>query len=174
MPDALAWRGRYLVTTATDTEDQALRSEFAARAFKPIVVDAEKLSYVEYFRSDIGRVYHVRTSAGSGGASGSFVTGKNAVELLMPEYVISIGVCFGLREDQQQIGDIVVSEHIHDYERLRVSDTKPEDRGPTREAAPVLLSRARANLALWDGAPVHIGTIVSGRSSWIIMIFVSS
>jgi nucleoside phosphorylase len=89
--------------------------------------------------------------------------GKNAIEFLSPEYVISVGVCFGLREDKQAIGDIVVSEHIHDYEKFRVSDLRPEDRGPTREAAPVLLSRARASLAIWMGATVHVGTVASGE-----------
>jgi nucleoside phosphorylase len=77
--------------------------------------------------------------------------------------VISVGVCFGLRKDRQRIGDVVVSEHIHDYERFRVSPSRPEDRGATREAAPVLLSRARASLAIWNGASVHIGTVVSGE-----------
>lgn len=164
MTNAHSWIGKYLIMTATDNEDQALRTEFAARGFtRPIVQNADRLSYVEYFRSDIGRVYHVRTSAGSGGASGAFIMGKNAIELLKPEYVISVGVCFGLREDKQRIGDIIISEHVHDYEKFRVSPTRPEDRGATREAAPVLLSCARANLAIWLGATVHVGTVVSGE-----------
>src|SRR5260221_8292877 len=122
MTDAQSWKGKYLIMTATDSEDRALRTELAAGGFtRPIVQNAERLSYVEYFRSDIGRVYHVRTSAGSGGASGAFIIGKNAIELLKPEYMISVGVCFGLRKDKQCFGDIVVSEHIHDYERFRVS-----------------------------------------------------
>ncbi len=62
MTDGWAWKGKYLIMTATDSEDLALRTEFAARGFsKPIVQNAERFSYVEYFRSDIGRVYHVRT-----------------------------------------------------------------------------------------------------------------
>jgi nucleoside phosphorylase len=164
MTDAQSWKGKYLIMTATDSEDHALRTEFTARGFTtPVVRNAERFSYVEYFRSDIGRVYHVRTSAGSGGASGAFIMGKNAVDLLTPEYVVSVGVCFGLREDKQKIGDIVISEYVHDYERLRLSTTDFQDRGATRESAPVLLSRARASLAIWNGASVHIGTIVSGE-----------
>jgi nucleoside phosphorylase len=164
MTGARPWRANYLIMTATDTEDRALRAELSARGFTaPIVHNAERLSYVEYFRSDIGRVYHVRTSTGSGGASGATIMGKNAIELLNPEYIISVGVCFGLREEKQSIGDIVVSEHIHDYERFRVAPSQSEDRGATRESAPVLLSRARASLAIWCGASVHVGTVVSGE-----------
>jgi nucleoside phosphorylase len=142
-----------------------MREFFAINAAptSPIVQHKERFSYVEYFRSDIGRVYHVRTSSGSGGASGAFIMGKNAIESLDPEYVISVGICFGLREEKQKIGDIVVADHVHDYERFRLSPTKPEDRGATREAAPVLLSRVRANLAIWQGASVHVGTVVSGE-----------
>jgi nucleoside phosphorylase len=164
MTDTETWRGKYLVMTATDSEDVALRAEFRIRGFsEPIVQNTERLSYVEYFRSDIGRVYHVRSSTGSGGASGAFIVGKNAIALLEPEYVISVGACFGLRKDKQCIGDIVISEHIHDYERFRISSSRPEDRGATREAAPVLLSRARASLAIWNGVSVHIGTVMSGE-----------
>jgi hypothetical protein len=123
--------------TATDIEDGALRAEFAARGFTaPIVQNSDKMSYVEYRRSDIGRVCHVRTSAGSSGSSGAFIMAKNAVDQLRPDYVISVGVCFGLREENQALGDIIVSEYIHDYERIRLSASRPEDRGPTREASP--------------------------------------
>jgi nucleoside phosphorylase len=164
MPDSASWRIKYLIMTATDIEDRALRVEFKARGFTaPIVQNLDKLSYVEYRRSDIGRVCHVRTSAGSSGSSGAFIMGKNAVDQLKPDYVISVGVCFGLREEDQALGDIVVSEYIHDYERVRVSVSRAEDRGPTREASPALLSRARASLAIWNGVPVHIGPIASGE-----------
>jgi nucleoside phosphorylase len=164
MTDAQSWKGKYLIMTATDSEDHALRTEFSTRGFTtPIIQNTERFSYVEYFRSGIGRIYHVRTSAGSGGASGAFIMGKNAIDLLKPEYVISVGVCFGLREDKQCIGDVVISEYVHDYERLRLSTTDFQDRGATREAGPVLLSRARASLAIWNGATVHIGTVVSGE-----------
>jgi nucleoside phosphorylase len=48
-------------------------------------------------------------------------------------------------------------------EKERVSETKPEDRGATREAGPVLLSRARANAIIWDKAPLDFGTVASGE-----------
>jgi nucleoside phosphorylase len=89
--------------------------------------------------------------------------GKNSVDRLNPRFVISVGICFGLQEKKQQLGDVVISEMIHDYERQRVSKDRPEDRGATRESSPQLLSRARANLIIWRKANVHIGTIVSGE-----------
>jgi len=89
--------------------------------------------------------------------------GKNCIERLDPEYVISVGICFGLREDKQFLGDIVISEFIHDYEKMRYSEKRFEDRGATREASPRLLSRARATLAVWSGPTVHIGVVASGE-----------
>jgi len=89
--------------------------------------------------------------------------GKNAIDRLNPKYVISVGICFGLQETKQALGDVVISEMIHDYERQRVSKVRPEDRGATRESGPQLLSRARANMVLWTKAPLHFGTIISGE-----------
>jgi nucleoside phosphorylase len=164
MPDALSWKGQYLIVTATDLEDRVLQKSLDERGFSnPVIVNEERFSYVERFRSDVGRIFHLRTSAGSGGASGAFIMGKNAVDRLKPKFVISVGICFGLQEKKQQLGDVVISEMIHDYERQRVSKEQPEDRGATRESSPQLLSRARANLFIWKKANVHIGTIVSGE-----------
>ncbi|NOJ46463.1 5'-methylthioadenosine/S-adenosylhomocysteine nucleosidase family protein [Bradyrhizobium archetypum] len=164
MPDALGWKGRYLIFTATDIEDTELHSAMKARGFSdPVVEHRDKFTCLTRFRADIGRVFHVRTSAGSGGASGAMIMGTNAIEDLKPQFVISVGICFGLSEPKQRLGDIVVSEMIQDYERKRVSQLRPEDRGPKREVGPTLLSRARAQRAIWDGAPVHVGAVASGE-----------
>jgi purine-nucleoside phosphorylase len=164
MPDALTWKGQYLIVTATDLEDRILQQVLDEKGFsQPVVVNDERFSYIERFRADVGRIFHLRTSAGSGGASGAFIMGKNAIDRLNPKYVISVGICFGLQEKKQNLGDVVVSEMIHDYEKQRVSKERPEDRGATRESAPQLLSRARANQVLWTKSNLHIGTIVSGE-----------
>ena len=67
------------------------------------------------------------------------------------------------KKKKQALGDVVVSEMVHDYERQRVSEKRPEDRGATRESSPQLLSRARANLIIWTKAAVHVGTVLSGE-----------
>lgn len=130
MPDALTWKGQHLIVTATDLEDRVLQKVLDVRGFSaPVVVHDERFSYIERFRADVGRVFHLRTSAGSGDASGAFIMGKNAIDRLNPKYVISAGICFGLQESKQRLGDVVVSEMIHDYEKQRVSKERPEDRG---------------------------------------------
>ena len=164
MPDALTWKGQYLIVTATEVEDRILHTVLTERGFsQPVVVNTDKFSYLERFRSDVGRIFHLRTSAGSGGSSGAFIMGKNAIDRLNPQFVVSVGICFGLQETKQAIGDVVVSDMIRDYEKQRVSKEKPEDRGATRESGSQLLSRARANMLVWQKAPVHVGTIVSGE-----------
>lgn len=164
MPDALTWKGQYLVVTATDVEDRVLQTVLGERGFsQPTVMHDERFAYVERFRSDVGRIFHLRTSAGSGGSSGAFIMGKNAIDRLNPKYVISVGICFGLQESKQTLGDVVISEYIHDYEKQRVSKERPENRGATREGSPILLSRARANMIVWKKAALHVGAIVSGE-----------
>jgi nucleoside phosphorylase len=164
MPDALGWKGKYLIFTATDIEDAELHSTMKTRGFSdPVVENHSKFTCLTRFRADIGRVFHVRTSAGSGGASGAIIMGTNAIDDLRPQFVISVGICFGLDESKQRLGEIVVSEMIHDYEKKRVSQLRPEDRGPKREVGSTLLSRARAQRAIWDGASVHVGAVASGE-----------
>lgn len=164
MPDALSWKGKYLILTATDVEDTELHSAMTRRGFGPPTPEhRETFSCITRFRADVGRVFHVRTSAGSGGASGATILGKSAIDELKPKFVISVGICFGLDEKRQTLCDVVISEMIHDYEKKRVSEVRAEDRGATREAGPTLLSRARAQRTVWGGVPVHVGPVASGE-----------
>ena len=49
---------------------------------------------------------------GSGGPGGSLVTIKNAVQVLKPKAVISSGICSGLKPDETNLGDVVVSAKL--------------------------------------------------------------
>ena len=49
---------------------------------------------------------------GSGGPGGSLITIKNAVQVLRPKAVISSGICSGLKPDETNLGDVVVSAKL--------------------------------------------------------------
>ena len=87
---------------------------------------------------------------------------------LSPSAVIMVGIAFGLDENKQQIGDILVSRQLVAYDSQRVgSDPEGEQlihiRGD-RVSAPVwLLDRFKAGLQTWQEPPrVCIGLILSG------------
>ena len=76
---------------------------------------------------DIGRVYFgsagsgdqeklkialIKCSKGSAGPSGSSVALKNAVWILGPKAVFSVGTCIGLNSEVVKLGDVVVSSKL--------------------------------------------------------------
>ncbi len=168
-----SWGSNYLILTATDVEDEVLREALTARGFSPpTIIHGASLSSVFYFRKDVGKLHHVRTSAGSIGTSGSLLMARNAISELKPKFVISYGICFGLNEKKQSLDDIVVSDSVFEYEKQRVSAARPEDRGSIRDASAALLSRVRAQQAIWQGTPIHIGLVASGEKLVDDAIFV--
>lgn len=64
--------------------------------------------------------------------------------------VIMLGICFGFNEDQQDIGDVIVSKSIQNYETCRIGETEEIPRGVTYEADECLYN-AFNNLAFsWE------------------------
>jgi nucleoside phosphorylase len=110
---------------------------------------------------------------GSAGTAGSHMSVKEAINALSPLYVIMVGIAFGTNPDRQNIGDILVSRHIQDYDPQRVSlgaDNKPvfEPRGDRVMASPHLLGLFMAGQYsppnIWSGKPpkIDFGLILSG------------
>ncbi|CAH3189109.1 unnamed protein product, partial [Porites evermanni] len=82
-----------------------------------------------YYHKDVGYVYFnkvqsheekvkvalLRCSEGAVGPSSSLIAVKNAVPILQPKAVISVGVCSGLNPDKTKLGDVVVSAKLTTY-----------------------------------------------------------
>ena len=48
-------------------------------------------------------------------------TAKTAVGLMNPKAIICLGVCFGLLEKEQNLGDLLISQKIQRYSQVRVN-----------------------------------------------------
>ncbi|XP_020609268.1 uncharacterized protein LOC110047864 isoform X2 [Orbicella faveolata] len=57
----------------------------------------------------------IRCDKGSAGPGSSLITVKNAVTVLGPKGVISVGTCSGLNPEKTKLGDVVVSAKISTY-----------------------------------------------------------
>ena len=82
-----------------------------------------------YYHKDVGHVYFnnvqsheekvkvalLRCSEGAIGPSSSLIAVKNAVPILQPKAVISVGTCSGLNPDKTKLGDVVVSAKLTTY-----------------------------------------------------------
>ena len=70
---------------------------------------------------------------------------RAAVRLCRPDYVVLVGTCYGLRpeDDEQRIGDILVSQRVESLDRQRVTDrfggTRVLSRGVDLGPSPILL-----------------------------------
>ena len=154
-----------LLLTATDTEDDAVRSALAVNGFKHLAFkSAGKVIATEYSRGSTQKIVHVRSSAGSTGASGSELTAHDAFSAIKPDYTISVGICFGLKRSKQSIGDILVSEKVTDYEMVRKGQAETRERGTRVPAGSKLLSASRVLRSQYnEGVPqVHHGELLSG------------
>ncbi|WP_173153825.1 5'-methylthioadenosine/S-adenosylhomocysteine nucleosidase family protein [Phytohabitans suffuscus] len=99
-------------------------------------------------------------------------TANRLIEKLRPDYVVLTGICFGLwsREldgGDQDLGDVVVSEYVHNVDHRRVTSVDGVEqilwRGERVQATRALLSAFRAATQGWVGPRVHVGAVLSAN-----------
>jgi nucleoside phosphorylase len=157
-----------IVTTVNDAETDALVAVMEGAGYRGRPEMGSVNSYWLYGPINGAMVAHVRSSMGSGGQGGSALTLIDAIRDLRPGAVIGVGVAFGVDEDTQPIGQLLVSEKLTEYERARVgtgSDNGPLvlHRGTITEASPRLVSRFRDARLADLGISVRVGDLLSGE-----------
>ncbi len=110
----------------------------------------------------------VQSEMGSGGPSGATLTIEEGIRLLNPSAVIMVGIAFGISEEKQSVGDILVSQQLIPYELQRVgtnSKNEPEIylRDDRPSASTRMLQRFKAAAKNWQAPPeVIFGPLLSG------------
>ena len=160
---------RVLIVTAADVEEKVLVEE----AKQITRHEPQQLFFRDHTVHRLGliggvEVGMVRTEQGTLSPSASTLTLVDVIDDYQPEAIIMVGICFGLKMDEQAIGDILVSTQIEGYEHRKL-----KERGDTLEiipradrtgAATRLLDRCRAAVHSWQCGAVHFGLIVSGNT----------
>lgn len=150
----------FLVVTATDIETRALHDVMLGDVAKIIFCDHT------YYLGRIGQydVIHVQCSQmGSLNPGGSTLT-INAAFNDWPQIkaVVMVGICFGFDESKQQIGDVVVSTSIKNYETRRVGAKQEIPRGDSYRADSRLLNAFSSLKQSWN----YIG--IDGQSKNLV------
>jgi nucleoside phosphorylase len=158
-----------LLVVATPLEMQAVREAALAERggrFEPQY--GEVKTY--YYLGEIGgaATWLVQSEMGSGGVGGSTLTVSESIRQLAPASVVMVGIAFGLRPGQQQIGDILVSRQLMSYELQRVGllpsgEDRVLPRGDRVTASPLLIDRFRDGCHDWSGRQPDFGLILSGE-----------
>lgn len=107
---------------------------------------------------------------GGVGPAGMMLTAASLLRACRPDYLILVGICYGLLEDEQRIGDILVSRNVQELDHQRVVDspsgaTIAIRRGARVHASVLLLDRFHA-ATIGRGVPpaVHFGLVLSANT----------
>lgn len=152
-----------LLVTATDIETEYTHGKLKPlNGYKSILRSFEG-NYTYYFGL-FGHyvVAHVQCAMGSVSRDSSIMTISTAIQKLKTNVVIMIGIAFGVNENKQKIGDVLVSESVRPYNIRRVGEKDTICRGVEAPASQLLLNRFKSFVSTWE----HI--IDSGLKSNLI------
>jgi nucleoside phosphorylase len=156
-----------LLVTATDVETQAVITLFEReldRRREPRFVG----NYVYHQLGEVGgaRVAHVQTPKMGGQAA--LLTVVAGIQALAPAAVIMVGIAFGADSTKQQIGEILVSQQLQDYDLVKVGAAVGAavitPRGDRVSPSNRLLSIVHSAMIGWRRPKVDFGLVLSGSS----------
>ncbi len=155
-----------VLVTVNEHETRAVHDAFLAATgheAKPVSLGCR--SYHDLGKIGATTVYHAISEMGSGGSGGMQQTVEKAISNLEPGAVIAVGIAFGVNEEDQLIGDILVSKLLRLYEQQRIGKKgKITPRGASPDASPRLMSHFRSfQQTKWAGAKVRFGVVLSGE-----------
>lgn len=125
-------------------------------------------NYTYYDLGVVGgvRVWMVQVGIDGDNAGDALLTLTEGIEQLSPVAVVMVGTAFGMKLLEQNLGDILISTHIFDYEVRQVNDK--EKIYAKREQPPAsdrLLARLKEGADSWqDGAEIQFGLFLSGSN----------
>jgi nucleoside phosphorylase len=113
------------------------------------------------------RAFLVQSEMGAGGLGASLQTVQKGIDALSPAAVIMVGIAFGVNEQKQTIGDILVTEQLRLYDLQRVGSHEGHEqiilRGDKPHASPWLINHLKSADLLWEGARVRFGVVLTGE-----------
>ena len=112
-------------------------------------------------------VWLVQAEMGSGGVGATHQTVDKGIAALSPGAVIMVGIAFGVDEEKQTIGDVLVSRQLMLYDLQRAGTWEGElqikPRGDRPHASAWLIDRFRAAELTWLEANVEVGLVLTGE-----------
>lgn len=153
---------KLLYLVATDTEyDRVFNFYKKKSGVTPNSVIIGDFAYRDLSMVGNNHVYLLKSSVGAKGNNGSIIVVNEAIKSLKPDYIIMVGIGFGLKENEQELGDIMVSEAIEDYGTFKLKEGKIVQRGNRITANAILRNRFADSKLDWTKSKVHTGLIVT-------------
>ena len=159
-----------LIVTVTKEESQAVMKVFheAAKIIPKLVSIGDRI-YHDLGEINTTRVFMALSEMGSSGLGGANESVRKGIEALSPNAIIMVGIAFGVNEEKQAIGDILVSEQLKLYDLQHVGTSRKDrleiiPRGDKPHASTWLFNRFQSADLYWDEsiAKVRFGVVLSG------------
>jgi nucleoside phosphorylase len=165
MMDEALGRDRILLVVATDTERAAVLERVRAGRKAEPTLDFSA-GHPVYRLGVIGDVEVLLAQCGMGVTSPVSVAYSvpELIDAWHPRYVILLGICFGLREEEQRLGDVIVGRRLQVI-NLRVGETETLDQGDAITAGHRLVERFTVAVPP-PGVRVWSGTLLS----WDVLV----
>ena len=140
-----------LLVTATDVETKYLHQRITPLNGYANLIRVFEENFTYYFGM-FGRyrVAHVQCSMGSIARDASIITVSKALFKLKCRVVIMIGIAFGIDEEKQNIGDVLIAESVIPYNIKRVGAKKTVPRGIEIPSSLMLLNLFRSINETWE------------------------
>ncbi|WP_127500685.1 hypothetical protein [Actinoplanes solisilvae] len=160
-----------LILVAADVERRAFLAA-ARQTLGTQQITREFLPYHTVFHLGISgnaRILMAQAEQGTESPGAMTLTAVDLIDQVKPDYLVLTGICFGLKEDRQSIGDVLVASQIRVMDVKKAEDDADGDmteilRGDKVSASVTLLDRCRAAAADWTAARVHAGLVLCANS----------
>ncbi|MDB4223666.1 hypothetical protein N9850_07810 [Granulosicoccus sp.] len=159
-----------LLITVNDHEDRELKAELEAQNVTGIEEQGPTLShYTNYGQINGQTVILANSLIGSTTSGSSFDTVRNAIKDYSPSIVICVGIAWGGKEDEQSIGDLLISTEIQIGANKKISDDgtnfRAERPSTSRTALRTLENSARAkNIKFHRGVLLSEETLFDNKA----------
>ncbi|WP_019498463.1 GUN4 domain-containing protein [Pseudanabaena sp. PCC 6802] len=157
-----------LLVTVTKVESRAVMKAFEqATDCKATPQSIDNRVYFNLGTVNGARVFMTQSEMGSGGLGSALVTVSKGIDALSPVAVIMVGIAFGINEEKQAIGDILVTEQLRLYDLQRVGIQNGQLqiilRGDKPHASPWLINLFKSTVLLREEEPkVRFGVVLTG------------
>ena len=153
---------RVLYLVATDTEYERVYEFYK----KKNGAAPDSVVIGDFVYRDLGfvgnvHVHLLKSSMGAKGNNGSILVVNKAITSLKPDFIIMVGIGFGLKEEEQSLGDIMVSDAIEDYGTCKIKEMEVIPRGNKIPSNAILKNRFADSKLDWNKSKVHTGLIIT-------------
>lgn len=155
---------KVLLVVATMLELQEIR-DFYAKKHSVYSFSIGSHTYWNLGIVNNSEVFLCKTAMGAKGQGGAILGINDAISAIDPDYIIQVGICFGLKPQKQNLSEVLVSSVLQDYEPAKNTTNKIVPRGERIPADMTLIDRFESAYIDWDKnkTEIHFGLILTGE-----------